>query len=94
MSFLEKLFQTVQPSLDVEELKKDDEFKKISQSHPMIYYEKIIEVIGNEATEKFYQTYKDNGITKKDIDSLAAWGFRRSAATITATLWTASFDFR
>ena len=27
--------------------------------------EKIIEVIGNEATEKFYQTYKDNGITKK-----------------------------
>ena len=31
--------------------------------------EKILATIGAEATEKFYQTYKDNGITKKDIDS-------------------------
>ena len=57
MRFLEKLFQTVQPSLDVEELKKDDEFKKISQSHPMIYYEKIIEVINQINNEIRNQTY-------------------------------------
>ncbi|MFM2228779.1 MAG: hypothetical protein RL607_37 [Bacteroidota bacterium] len=37
--------------------------------------QKITEVIGEEATEKWYQTYRDNGITKSDIDSLAHWGF-------------------
>lgn len=37
--------------------------------------QKISEVIGEEATEKWYQKYRDNGITKRDIDSLAHWGF-------------------
>ncbi len=37
--------------------------------------QKIIDVLGAEKTEKFYDAYKQNGITKRDIDSLAAWGF-------------------
>lgn len=37
--------------------------------------EKITDLIGAEDTEKFYKAYRTNGITKKDIDSLAAWGF-------------------
>ncbi|WP_323027237.1 glycoside hydrolase family 5 protein [Gelidibacter japonicus] len=36
---------------------------------------KIEELIGDENTEKFYKAYRANGITKRDIDSLAAWGF-------------------
>lgn len=36
---------------------------------------KITELIGEENTAKFYTAYKTNGITKRDIDSLAAWGF-------------------
>lgn len=37
--------------------------------------QKIQELIGAENTEAFYQAYRDNGITKRDIDSLKAWGF-------------------
>ena len=37
--------------------------------------QKIVDLIGTANTEEFYQAYRANGITKKDIDSLAAWGF-------------------
>ena len=37
--------------------------------------QKITALIGEERTEAFYQSYRDNGITKRDIDSLKAWGF-------------------
>ena len=37
--------------------------------------QKITDLIGSKNTEKFYDAYKANGITKRDIDSLAAWGF-------------------
>lgn len=37
--------------------------------------QKITDLIGVENTEEFYKAYQSNGITKKDIDSLAAWGF-------------------
>ncbi len=37
--------------------------------------QKITDLIGTKNTEKFYDAYKANGITKRDIDSLAAWGF-------------------
>lgn len=36
---------------------------------------KIEELIGEQNTKAFYAAYKANGITKRDIDSLAAWGF-------------------
>ena len=35
----------------------------------------ITELIGEENTEAFYQAYLANGVTKRDIDSLKAWGF-------------------
>ncbi len=37
--------------------------------------QKVQELIGPENTEEFYASYLANGITKRDIDSLAAWGF-------------------
>jgi len=37
--------------------------------------EKIVDVIGEQNTVEFYKNYKNNGISKADIDSLAAWGF-------------------
>jgi len=37
--------------------------------------EKIAQLIGPANTETFYQAYRDNSITKRDIDSLKAWGF-------------------
>lgn len=40
-----------------------------------IIKQKITDLIGDKSTEDFYKAYKENGITKRDIDSLAAWGF-------------------
>jgi hypothetical protein len=37
--------------------------------------QKVQELIGPQNTEEFYASYLANGITKRDIDSLAAWGF-------------------
>ena len=37
--------------------------------------QKIVDLIGTANTEEFYQAYRANGITKRDIDSLKAWGF-------------------
>ncbi len=37
--------------------------------------EKITEVAGEDGKIEFYKAYLKNGITKKDIDSLAKWGF-------------------
>lgn len=37
--------------------------------------QKITDLIGEKNTEEFYQAYKTNGLTKRDVDSLAAWGF-------------------
>ncbi|GGK18345.1 hypothetical protein GCM10007962_10650 [Yeosuana aromativorans] len=37
--------------------------------------QKIQELVGPENTEEFYEAYRANGITKRDIDSLKAWGF-------------------
>ncbi len=54
--------------------------------------EKILATIGAEATEKFYQTYKDNGITKKDIDSLAAWGFNSVRLPMHYNLYTPAIE--
>ncbi|MGC4039458.1 MAG: cellulase family glycosylhydrolase [Flavobacterium sp.] len=37
--------------------------------------QKITELIGESNTKEFYDAYKANGLTKRDVDSLAAWGF-------------------
>ncbi|MBK8661057.1 MAG: cellulase family glycosylhydrolase [Ignavibacteriales bacterium] len=36
---------------------------------------KITDLIGEENTETFYETYRNNYVKKVDIDSLKAWGF-------------------
>lgn len=40
-----------------------------------VIHQKIEDLVGKEKTKKFYDAYLINGITKRDIDSLAAWGF-------------------
>lgn len=37
--------------------------------------QKITDLIGEKNTIEFYNAYKKNGLTKRDVDSLAAWGF-------------------
>lgn len=37
--------------------------------------QKITELIGEKNAKEFYDAYKANGLTKRDVDSLAAWGF-------------------
>ena len=37
--------------------------------------QKIVDVIGEKNTVEFYNAYKANGLAKRDVDSLAAWGF-------------------
>ncbi len=39
------------------------------------YKSKVTELIGTKNTKEFYKAYLENGITKRDIDSLAKWGF-------------------
>lgn len=53
---------------------------------------KIQEVIGQEATEKFYQAYRDNNITKRDIDSLTAWGFNSVRLPMHYNLYTPAIE--
>lgn len=36
---------------------------------------KLIETIGEERTNQFYETWLANHFTKRDVDSMAAWGF-------------------
>jgi hypothetical protein len=36
---------------------------------------KIADLIGPQKTEAFYQAWRDNEVTKADIDAMASWGF-------------------
>ncbi len=37
--------------------------------------EKLIELMGEENTETFFEKWRENHFTQRDVDSLAAWGF-------------------
>lgn len=39
------------------------------------FRDRLISLIGKEKTDEFYDTWLENHVTKKDIDSLAKWGF-------------------
>jgi endoglucanase len=39
------------------------------------FRKKIEDLIGTDSTDIFYEAWRNNFVTKKDIDSLAAWGF-------------------
>ncbi len=53
---------------------------------------KITELIGEENTEAFYEAYRANGITKRDIDSLAAWGFNSVRLPMHYNLYTPAIE--
>ncbi|QKJ65238.1 cellulase family glycosylhydrolase [Flavobacterium sp. M31R6] len=54
--------------------------------------QKITDLIGEKGTEKFYKAYKANGITKRDIDSLAAWGFNSIRLPMHYNLYTPAIE--
>ena len=54
--------------------------------------QKITDLIGVENTEEFYKAYKANGITKRDIDSLAAWGFNSVRLPMHYNLYTPAIE--
>ncbi|QCX38277.1 carbohydrate-binding protein [Aureibaculum algae] len=57
-----------------------------------IIKEKIIDLIGIEKTKTFYDSYLTNGITKRDIDSLAAWGFNSIRLPMHYNLYTPAIE--
>ena len=54
--------------------------------------QKITDLIGVQNTEEFYKVYKANGITKRDIDSLAAWGFNSIRLPMHYNLYTPAIE--
>src|SRR5690606_12330815 len=48
----------------------------------------ITELIGDESTEAFFQAYLANGVTKRDIYSLKAWGFNSVRLPIHYNIYT------
>ncbi len=54
--------------------------------------QKISDLIGVENTEEFYKVYKANGITKRDIDSLASWGFNSVRLPMHYNLYTPAIE--
>ena len=39
------------------------------------FIEKLNELVGEEETNKFYEDWRNNFVTRTDIDSIAKWGF-------------------
>ncbi len=54
--------------------------------------QKIQDLIGEENTKEFYAAYKTTGITKRDIDSLAAWGFNSVRLPMHYNLYTPAVE--
>ena len=53
---------------------------------------KITDLIGKENTDAFYESWLNNFITKKDIDSLAHWGFNCIRLPMHYILFTLSIE--
>lgn len=54
--------------------------------------EKIMEVVGAEKTKQFYEQWLINHTAKKDIDSMAAWGFNSIRLPMHYNLYTLPVD--
>ena len=39
------------------------------------FEERLVELMGQEKTDQFFETWRANHFTKRDVDSLAKWGF-------------------
>lgn len=53
---------------------------------------RISSLIGQEKCDRFYESYLDNMITKRDIDSLKAWGFNSVRLPMHYNLFTLPVD--
>jgi endoglucanase len=42
---------------------------------PTDFYNKVTALVGTANAEEFFRRYRENFVTKRDIDSIAAWGF-------------------
>lgn len=42
---------------------------------PQVIRSRIAEIVGVQKTEQFYRAWRDNAVTKADINALAGWGF-------------------
>lgn len=54
--------------------------------------ERIKELIGEKGTKEFYAAYIANGLTKRDVDSLKAWGFNSIRLPMHYNLYTPSIQ--
>lgn len=54
--------------------------------------EKLIELMGDANTETFFNKWRENHFTKRDVDSLAAWGFNSIRIPMHYNLFTLPID--
>jgi aryl-phospho-beta-D-glucosidase BglC (GH1 family) len=48
----------------------------------------LISLMGTEKTEEFFKKWRDNHFTKRDVDSLASWGFNSIRVPLHYNLFT------
>jgi len=53
---------------------------------------KVIELMGEDKTNEFYAAWLDNHVTKKDIDSLAKWGYNSVRLPMHYNLFTPAIE--
>ncbi len=54
--------------------------------------EKLVDLMGEEKTDTFFQKWRENHFTKQDVDSLAAWGFNSIRIPMHYNLFTLPID--
>ena len=54
--------------------------------------EKLTDLMGAEKTEEFFKKWRENHFTKRDVDSLAAWGFNSIRVPLHYNLFTLSIQ--
>jgi aryl-phospho-beta-D-glucosidase BglC (GH1 family) len=56
------------------------------------FRDSLVSLVGEERTAEFYRAWWRNGIQKRDIDSLAAWGFNHVRMPMHYNLYTLPID--
>jgi hypothetical protein len=56
------------------------------------FRDSLVALVGEERTAEFYRAWWHNGIQKRDIDSLASWGFNHVRMPMHYNLYTLSID--
>ena len=50
--------------------------------------ENLVELMGTDKTEEFFKKWRENHFTKRDVDSLASWGFNSIRVPLHYNLFT------